>query len=113
MELYEATVPLRGMRYGSFTWMVSLEFQTVGSMNHFSVVILQPSLFFQVSFLLKAVSVWRSPIGFCPFNFRTGTWHKDNFFLLVDDLPLQKGKCVTNEHDFQSTSQLSGTVSFG
>lgn len=44
--------------------------------------------------------------------FKTGMWHKDNCFLLID-LHLQKGKCAMNEHEFQPTSQFSGTVSFG
>lgn len=39
--------------------------------------------------------------------FKTGMWHKDNCFLLIDDLHLQKGKCEMNEHEFQSTSQFS------
>lgn len=91
-----------------FTWVSNCWLNESLLSSDTSTITLLPSIF-----LLKAVSVWRSPIGFCPFNFRTGTWHKDNFFLLVDDLPLQKGKCVTNEHDFQSTSQLSGTVFFG
>lgn len=34
-------------------------------------------------------------------------------FPLIDDLHLQKGKCVMKEHDFQSTSSFSGTVSSG
>lgn len=45
--------------------------------------------------------------------FKTGMWHKDNCFLLIDDLICRRANVKEmNEYEFQ-LGQFPGTVSFG
>lgn len=113
MKLYEVIVLSEGHWMWQFPSDGFKEFQSVGSLitaqwwcfNHHSSL---KHLFTKGCYHME-ITNWLSS------SFKPGMWHKDNYFLLIDDLHMQKGKCAMNEHEFQfqPTSQFSGTVSLG